>query len=79
MTIIQFTVRLLALCLIGFSTLAQGKISDSILSQLNISSTISGKIKMNAPDIAENGYVVPITINRITLTDDIAKVIEETL
>ena len=49
MKITQFTSRLLVLCLIGFSTLAQGKIANSILSQLNISSTISGKIEMTVP------------------------------
>ena len=70
MKITQFTGRLLILCLISFSTLAQGKISNSILSQLNISSTIPGKIEMSAPDIAENGSIVSIKINRITLEDD---------
>ena len=62
--------RLLVLCLIGFSTLAQGKISESILNQLNISSTVTGKIEMTAPDIAENGSITGITVNRIILEDD---------
>lgn len=70
MKITKFTGRLLVLCLIGFSTLAQGKISNSILSQLNISSTIPDKIEMSAPDIAENGSTISIKINRIPLEDD---------
>jgi len=70
MTIKKIIAQLLVLFLVSFSMLAQAKISNSILSQLNIASTIPGKIKLNAPDIAENGSTVSITIDSIAVDDD---------
>ena len=70
MTSKKFIGQLLVIFLVSFSTLAQAKISNSILSQLNIASTIPGKIKLNVPDIAENGSSVSISIDSIAVDDE---------
>lgn len=53
--------------IMSFTSIAHAKIHDLISSTVGSSNILPGRIIIDAPDIAENGAVVPVSINQVKL------------
>ena len=66
---LKYSLHVCIICLFTFTSTAQAKIPTNILKDLKVTNTIENKIIIHAPDIAENGAVVPVSIEHVVLDD----------